>query len=76
MRKSVCAICEQQRRRSACASARSDQRLCYSLPRQYNTSSFYVRNFKLVSVAEETGLSLTWSQTPEDRFFRDQAQMW
>ena len=25
------AICEQQRRRSACASAQSDQRLCYSL---------------------------------------------
>ena len=26
------AICEQQRRRSACASAQSDQRLCCSLP--------------------------------------------
>ena len=32
MRKSVYAICEQQRRRSACASAQSDQRLCCSLP--------------------------------------------
>ena len=31
MRKPVYAICEQQRRRSACASAQSDQRLCYSL---------------------------------------------
>ena len=31
MRKPVFAICEQQRRRSACASAQSDQRLCYSL---------------------------------------------
>ena len=31
--KPVLAICEQQRRRSACASKRSDQRLCYSLPR-------------------------------------------
>ena len=29
MRKPVCAICEQQRRRSACASAQSDQRLCF-----------------------------------------------
>ena len=28
MRKPVCAICEQQRRISACASAQSDQRLC------------------------------------------------
>ena len=33
MRKPVYAICEQQRRRSACASAQSDQRLCCSLPR-------------------------------------------
>ena len=46
MRKPVHAICEQQRRRSACASAQSDQRLCCSLPRQYNNSSFYIRNFK------------------------------
>ena len=33
MRKPVFAICEQQRRRSACASVQSDQRLCCSLPR-------------------------------------------
>ena len=31
MRKPVIAICEQQRRRSACASAQSDQHLCCSL---------------------------------------------
>ena len=31
--KPVYAICEQQRRRSACALAQSDQRLCCSLPR-------------------------------------------
>ena len=29
MRKPVYAICEQQRRRSACASAQSDQHLCF-----------------------------------------------
>ena len=33
MRKPVYAICEQQRRRSTCASAQSDQHLCCSLPR-------------------------------------------
>ena len=44
--KPVYAICEQQRRRSACASAQSDQRLCFSLPRKYNISSFYIRNLK------------------------------
>ena len=32
MRKPVFAICEQQRCRSACASAQSDQHLCCSLP--------------------------------------------
>ena len=32
MRKPVNAICEQQRRRSACECAQSDQRLCCSLP--------------------------------------------
>ena len=33
MRKPVYAICEQQRRRSACASPQSDQHPCCSLPR-------------------------------------------
>ena len=46
MIKPVFAICEQQRRRSACASAQPDQRLCYSLLRWYNTYIFYIRNFK------------------------------
>ena len=40
-------ICEQQRRRSACASAQADQHLCCSLPRQNDTSSLYIRNFKI-----------------------------
>ena len=31
-RKPVFALCEQQRRRSACASVQSDQHLCCSLP--------------------------------------------
>ena len=43
------AICEQQRRRSACASAQSDQRLCCSPPRQNDTSSLYIRNFKILA---------------------------
>ena len=46
IRKPVNGICEQQRCRSACASAQSDQRLCCSLPWWYNRSSFYIRNFK------------------------------
>ena len=43
------AICEQQRHRSACACAQSDQHLCCSLPRQNNTSSLYIRNFKILA---------------------------
>ena len=43
------AICEQQRRRLACASAQSDQRLCCSLPRQNDTSSLYIWNFKILA---------------------------
>ena len=41
--------CEQQRRRSPCASAQTDQRLCCSLPRQNDTSSLYIRNFKILA---------------------------
>ena len=43
------AICEQKKRRSDCASAQSDQRLCCSLPRQNDTSSLYIRNFKILA---------------------------
>ena len=51
MRKPVYAICKQQRCRSACASAQSDQRLCCSLPRRYNISSFYIQNFKILKLS-------------------------
>ena len=42
-------ICEQQRSKSACASAQSDQRLSCSLLRYYNISRFYSRNFKTLA---------------------------
>ena len=35
-RKLDVAACERQRRRPACTSAQSDQRLCYSLLEKYN----------------------------------------
>ena len=34
-----------------------------------------VSRFQLVSVAEQTGLNLTWSKIPEDTFSRDVAQI-
>ena len=76
MRKRVYAICEQQRYRSACASAQSDQRICFRclgsimpLVSIYEISSLF-----LAFVAEQTGLSLPWSQIP-DRFSHDVAQI-
>ena len=78
MRKPVYAICEQQRRRSDCASAQSDQRLCFHcldsvipLLAIAKISSFY-----LVTVAEQVGLSLTWSQTPKTDFLVTRLLYW
>ena len=75
MRKPVFAICEQQRRRSAHASAQSDQHLCCSLPRWYNISSFYILNFKrLASFCSCTGWFVSYLvANPEDRFSRERA---
>ena len=77
MRKPVYAICEQQRCRSACAYAQSDQHLCCSLPRWYNNSSFYIRNLKpLPSFCGCTGRSeSTLVANPKDRFSRDVAHI-
>ena len=77
MRKSVFALCEQQRRRSACASTQSDQRLYYSLPRHYNTSSFYVRNSKpLLSFCSWAGRFVSYLvENSEDRFSHDGAHI-
>ena len=60
MRKPVYAICEQQRCRSACASAQSDQRF---VVRSLDSiiplvSIFQISRLQTVSVAEQAGLSL------------------
>ena len=53
--------CEQQRRRSACAFAQSDQRLCYSLSGKNRSQTCSNQNFNgIVSVTEQAGLSPTW----------------
>ena len=74
---SIITICEQQRCRSAWAFAQSDQHLCCSLPGQYNTSSFYIRNFKpLPSFCGSTGsFESTLVANVEDRFSRDKAYL-
>ena len=70
MRKPVFAICEQQRRRSACASAQSDQRLvvcCLDSVISLVSISEILRLY-LASVADQAGLSLNLSQTPKTGF--------
>ena len=68
-RKPVFAICEQQRRRSACASAQTDQHLCCSLLRQHNTYTCYIQNFKTLAEQAESHLVAN----PKDRVSRDEA---
>ena len=77
MRKPVFAKCEQQRHRSACSSVQSDQHLCNSLPREYNISFFYIRNFNpLASLCGCEGLFESYLvANPEDRFSGDEAQL-
>ena len=69
-REPVFAICEQQRCRSACASAKSDQRLCFRcldsvIPL---VSISEISSLSLASLAAQAGLCLTWSQTPKTGF--------
>ena len=56
-------VCEQPRCRPACASAQSDQYICYSLLIISNLVREKFQFFKLISVAERGGLNLTLSET-------------
>ena len=69
-------VWEQHRRRPACASAQSDQRLCYSLFRKYHIETCCRWNFNFLASLCCWG---DWFETrfvghPEDRFSRDEAQ--
>ena len=63
-------VCEQNRRRPACASPQSDQRLCYSLLENFicKLATGEISILYLVSVAGKTGLSLALSETPKIGF--------
>ena len=41
-------VCEQQRRRPACASSQSNQRLCYSRNGKYHILTCYKQNFNFL----------------------------
>ena len=71
MRKPVYAICEQQRRRSACVSVQSDQCLfvrCLDSIIIPLLDIDKISSLQLVSVADQAGLSLPWSETRKTGF--------
>ena len=70
-------VCEQHRRRPACASAQSDQRLCNSRIRKYHTSACYKRNFIFLARLCSWGdwFESHFVRNPEDRFCRDESQI-
>ena len=71
MRKPVLCLREQQRCRSACAYAQSDQLVVHCLSSTICILAISkVSRFQLASVADQAGLNLLWSKSPEDRFSR------
>ena len=70
-------VCEQQKRRPACASGQTDQRLCYWLIGKYHILTCYRREFNfLASLCSLAG----WFEShhvrnPEDRFSRNEAHL-
>ena len=75
-------ICEQQRRRSGCASAQSEMRSLISacvvrcLDCIISLDSIAeISRFQLASLAAQAGLCVAWSGTPEDTFCRGVAQI-
>ena len=77
MTKPVFTICEQQRRRSACASAQSDQHLFCSLPDSLIPilAKSKISRLKLASVTVGPCESHPVGN-PKHRFSRDEAQMY
>ena len=70
-------VCEQHRRRPACASAQSDQRLCYSLFEMYYMLTCYRWNFNFLASLCSWGdlFETRFVGNPEDRFSRVAVQM-
>ena len=70
-------VCEKQRRRPACASAQSDQRLCYSLSGEHSSQGCSIQNSTFLASLCSLGdcFESRFVGTPEDRFCRDEAQI-
>ena len=70
-------VCEQQRRRPACESAQSDQRLCYSLNGKYQSCTCIKRSFHfLASLCSCAGWFWYYLVgNPGDRFSRGEVPL-
>ena len=71
-------VCKQQRPRPACASAQSDQRLCYLLIVKYHILTCFERNFTIL--ASLRSFKGDWFESrffgnPEDRFSHVEAHL-
>ena len=77
MRKPDVYACRQQRHRPACSSAQSDQCLYLRFLQSMvsKLTSYIVLPLQLVSITEQLGLSMTWSETLKDMFSRVEAHM-
>ena len=77
-RKPAFSVCEQQRRRPACASAQSGQPLCYSLSVKYDSQTCCLQNFNiLTSHCSRAGLFEPYFVgNSEDRFSCDKAHLY
>ena len=66
------------RKRVLCHIPQSDQRLCFCCLDSVISlvSVIKISSLMLASVAEQAGLSLTWSETPVDTFCHVEAQMY
>ena len=76
-RKPVFGVSEQQRRRPACWSAQSDQRLCYSLIGKYHILTFYkqIFNFLASLCSCRDWFESRFVGNPEYRFSRDESHI-
>ena len=70
-------VCEQHRRRPACASEQTDQRLCYSLFWQYHILTCFERNFTILANLYTRGdwFKSRFVGNPEDRFSCAEARL-
>ena len=70
-------VCKQQRGRPACASAQSDQRLCYSLFGKFHMWTCYRWNLNFLASLCSWGdwLETSYIGNPEDRFCHMEAHI-